>query len=58
MRKGSPVTRTDRLRVLRAYAGDDWPERAELRELARSLARHIARHTRGKASSAAPGATA
>ena len=41
---GLPVSRTDRLRVLRAYAGSDWPEHDELRELARRLARHVARH--------------
>lgn len=38
------ATRTDRLRFLRAYAGEDWPARARLRELAARLARHIARH--------------
>jgi 3-deoxy-D-manno-octulosonic acid kinase len=41
---GHAVTRTDRLRVLRAYAGGDWPARAEVRELAQRLRRHIARH--------------
>ncbi len=43
-RRGLPVSRIDRLRVLRAYAGSDWPGRAELRQLAARLARHIARH--------------
>lgn len=43
---GHSVTRTDRLRVLRAYAGDDWPDRQETRAIARRLARHIARHSR------------
>jgi hypothetical protein len=43
---GMPVSRTDRLRVLRAYAGRDWPPRAEVRELATRLARHIARHAK------------
>ncbi len=41
---GLCVSRTDRMRVLRAYAGRDWPGRAELRDLARRLARHVARH--------------
>ncbi len=41
---GLPVTRADRLRVLRAYAGDGWPPREEVRALARRLARHIAAH--------------
>lgn len=41
---GRPVTRADRLRVLRAYAADDWPRRDEVRDLARRLARHIRRH--------------
>lgn len=41
---GLPVSRTDRLRVLRAYAGNDWPERDALRALAARLARHVARH--------------
>jgi len=43
-RRGAPVSRADRMRVLRAYAGADWPGRAELRELAGRLARHIGRH--------------
>jgi len=42
--RGAPVSRVDRLRFLRAYAGDDWPERAEVRALAGRLARHIALH--------------
>lgn len=41
---GAKVTRTDRLRVLRAYAGDDWPGRDELRALAARLRREIAQH--------------
>jgi len=41
---GVPVSRTDRLRVLRAYAGADWPGREELRGLAERLRREIARH--------------
>jgi hypothetical protein len=41
---GAAVSRADRMRVLRAYAGDDWPRRDELRDLARKLARHVARH--------------
>lgn len=41
---GLPVSRTDRLRVLRAYAGADWPARDELRALAARLRREIARH--------------
>jgi tRNA A-37 threonylcarbamoyl transferase component Bud32 len=43
---GRSVSRADRMRVLRAYAGDDWPRRDEVRELARRLARHIRRHAR------------
>ena len=43
---GVSVSRTDRLRVLMAYAGDDWPAGPELRDLARRLARHVARHRR------------
>ncbi len=42
--RGLPVSRVDRMRVLRAYAGSEWPARAELRALARRLARHVARH--------------
>lgn len=41
---GFPVSRSDRMRVLRAYAGDDWPAPRELRDLASRLAAHIARH--------------
>jgi len=41
---GLPVSRTDRLRVLKAYAGRDWPTADELRVLARELAAHIHRH--------------
>ncbi|MCG3133098.1 MAG: 3-deoxy-D-manno-octulosonic acid kinase [Planctomycetes bacterium] len=41
---GHPVTRADRMRVLRAYAGADWPSRDDLRALASRLAAHIARH--------------
>jgi hypothetical protein len=41
---GKPVSRADRLRVLRAYAGDEWPRRDEVRDLARRLASHIRRH--------------
>ena len=41
---GRAVSRTDRMRVLRAYAGDDWPLRDEVRDLARRLASHIRRH--------------
>ena len=41
---GHPVTRTDRLRVLRAYAAADWPARADLRALAGRLRAHIDRH--------------
>jgi hypothetical protein len=41
---GHAISRTDRLRVLRAYAGADWPERDETRAIARRLARHVARH--------------
>lgn len=41
---GLAVSRADRMRVLKAYAGRDWPGREELRDLARSLARHVARH--------------
>jgi hypothetical protein len=59
---GADVTRTDRLRVLRAYAGPGWPGRDEVRALAARLRRHIARHAtlrRGGPSSApAPGAPA
>ena len=42
--RGRPVSRADRLRVLRAYAGEDWPGREELRGLAARLARHVSRH--------------
>jgi len=42
--RGLPVSRADRLRFLRAYAGCDWPARDEVRGLAARLARHIARH--------------
>lgn len=42
--QGHPISRTDRLRVLRAYAGDDWPDRDEVRRLAARLRRHVARH--------------
>lgn len=41
---GEPVTRADRLRILRAYAGRDWPGREEVRALAARLRRHIDRH--------------
>jgi hypothetical protein len=41
---GHPVTRTDRLRVLHAYAADAWPARDEVRALAARLRAHIARH--------------
>jgi hypothetical protein len=41
---GAPVSRVDRLRVLRAYAGADWPPRDEVRALAARLRREIARH--------------
>ncbi len=44
--RGAPVTRGDRWRVLRSYAGDAWPERSDLRVLARRLERHVARHAR------------
>lgn len=46
---GRDVSRADRMRVLRAYAAEDWPGRAELRELAARLRRHIARHRRSVA---------
>ncbi len=42
--RGLPVARADRLRVLRAYAGAEWPGRDELRALAKRLAAHIERH--------------
>jgi len=42
--RGFPVSRADRLRFLRAYAGGDWPGREEVRGLAERLARHVARH--------------
>jgi hypothetical protein len=42
--RGLPVSRADRLRFFRAYAGDDWPERDEVRGLAARLAAHIDRH--------------
>jgi hypothetical protein len=45
---GRRVSRADRLRVLRAYAGADWPERGELRALAARLASHVARHAKGR----------
>ncbi len=48
---GASLSRTDRMRVLRAYAGEDWPERAERREIARRLAAHVARHARKTAAS-------
>lgn len=38
------VSRADRMRTLKSYAGRDWPREDELRALARKLARHIARH--------------
>lgn len=41
---GARVSRTDRLRVLRGYAGADWPPRDEVRALAARLRREIARH--------------
>lgn len=41
---GHAISRADRMRVLKAYAGRDWPERDGLRDLARRLARHVARH--------------
>jgi len=41
---GAPVSRADRMRVLKACAGKDWPRGDELRALARRLARHVARH--------------
>jgi hypothetical protein len=41
---GLPVSRVDRMRVLKACAGRDWPKREELREIAGRLARHVARH--------------
>lgn len=47
--RGQPVSRADRMRVLRAYAGADWPAREELRRLAGRLARHAARHGVGAA---------
>ncbi len=53
---GDSVTRTDRLRVLRAYAGTDWPARAELRELASRLRAHITRHGVLRRSAQTPGA--
>lgn len=46
--RGATVARTDRLRLLRAYAADDWPERAEVRRLAGELARHVSRHRRSR----------
>jgi serine/threonine protein kinase len=39
------VSRTDRLRFLRSYAGDEWPERERLRELSDGLACHIGLHS-------------
>ncbi len=56
VRAGSPVSRSDRLRVLRAYAGGDWPEREQVRELAGQLSRHIARHQVLRRPAAANGA--
>ena len=47
--RGMPVSRADRMRFLRAYAGADWPGREELRGLAERLARHVARHARRRA---------
>jgi hypothetical protein len=41
---GLPVSRADRMRVLKACAGRDWPRGEELRAVARRLARHVARH--------------
>ncbi len=41
---GLPVSRADRMRVLKACAGADWPRGDELRKVARRLARHVARH--------------
>lgn len=41
---GAAISRADRLRVFRAYAGADWPDRAERRAIAARLAREIARH--------------
>ena len=41
---GARISRTDRLRVLTAYAGADWPARVERRVLAARLRREIARH--------------
>jgi hypothetical protein len=42
--RGLAVSRTDRLRVLKAYAGRDWPAKDELRSLASKLGAHIRRH--------------
>jgi 3-deoxy-D-manno-octulosonic acid kinase len=41
---GRRVSRADRMRVLKSYAGRDWPRADDLRDLARKLARHVARH--------------
>jgi tRNA A-37 threonylcarbamoyl transferase component Bud32 len=41
---GLPVSRVDRMRVLKACAGSGWPRGEELRAVARRLARHVARH--------------
>jgi hypothetical protein len=41
---GAPVSRSDRLRVFRAYAGADWPGDGERRAIAERLRREIARH--------------
>lgn len=51
---GAPISRVDRLRVLTAYAGDDWPARGEVRALAARLAREIARHAAVRRLSEAP----
>ena len=52
--RGHRLTRTDRLRFLRAYAGADWPDRAEVRRWATDLARHIGRHQTSLSAKAAP----
>ena len=46
--RGAAVSRTDRLRLLRAYAGSDWPDRSEVRRLAVELERHVRRHRRSR----------
>jgi hypothetical protein len=43
--------------VLRAYAGDDWPPRDELRAIARRLRRHIGRHAKLRRALGGEGAT-